>query len=83
MFMVFAASHLQQRHYLTLHSLLPPPLDPPRFLILISSSSNVHRHLQRPRQQLLVGQPSSWHGSWPFRTLKNCIYILNWQFRIH
>jgi hypothetical protein len=79
--MIFAASHLQRRHCLTLHSLLPLPAPPHIPLIIIFSLSARH-HSPHPHQQLLADRPSGSHGSWPFQNVRNCIYILKWQFRI-
>jgi hypothetical protein len=79
--MVFVASHLRQRRYLTPHFLLLLPA-PPQIILIISSFSSARHHLPHPHQQLLVDQPSSWHGSWPFRNVTCCIYTLMWQFRI-
>jgi hypothetical protein len=79
--MIFAASHLQRLHCLTLHSLPPPLPAPPHIPLITFFSSNAHHHSPHPHQQLLVGRPSGLHGSWPFRNVSYCIYILIWQFR--
>jgi hypothetical protein len=79
--MIFAAGHFQQRHCLTPHSLPPLLLAPPLIPLITSFSLSARHHWPHPHQQLLTGQLSGSHGSWPFRSVTYCIYILKWQFR--